>query len=64
MTTATLEAKQVLVMSTCVCSVCRKMIERDTKAWSYLCEPCAKAMPGCGNVWLMAHLHCYKPETK
>ncbi len=61
---ATQEAKQVLTMRSSVCSMCKGMIEPTTKAWCYLCEPCAEAMPGRGNVWLMAHLHCYRPENQ
>ncbi len=51
-------------MQSCVCSICRAGIERGTNAWSYLCEPCREALPGRGNVWLMAHLHCYKPDAQ
>ncbi len=61
--TTTLEARQVLVMAPCICSICRETIERNVKAWSYLCEPCTKSMPGRGNVWIMAHLHCYRPQA-
>jgi hypothetical protein len=61
---ATQEAKQVLVMRQSICSICKTTIECNGKAWCYLCEPCAEALPGRGNVWLMAHLHCYKPAAQ
>lgn len=57
-------ARQVLTMRACVCSVCKATIDCNIEAWSYLCEPCSAALPGRGNVWLMAHLHCYKPEAQ